>query len=724
MSRRAGWTLARTAFALAISIVGGACEAEDGDDTRVMVVIDAEPAVRQVVADVELVVTSGTGPVSGWALRHESSLTPGDGPVPWPLEVGLEPRAGNIDVSYQVVATALGVGGETLAQVRAVSGYIAGADLRLPMVFDLACLQRDTLCNETSTCLAGACVDPQIAPEDLARAGQAAADGPGQGGEDPADAGQDPDGPSTVDAGAGDPIDVQSDGEPECDGSSVDCIEAVECPGGRCEGCPSGYVDDGGCVPFLASLGHSAGRLTPGLDALQTDYTLELPLLARTFTVEPVVASGVQLEVTEAEELDGGRFEVGPVPAMGSPELELTLTGDGGADRDYTFALQRDSRQLTYLKSSRASEGDTLGRSVALRGSTLVVGAPGEDAGATDSGAVYVFEREPGGGVSEQARLTGPAVEGAGFGSCVALDGELMVVGSPYDDATSGAVHVFRRSGDRWNLVQRITHPQPALFNEFGIALDLLDGRLAVGATGDDREGLDRGAVFIYAWDGNAFGAPTRLHPETQSGWFGSSVSLDAERLAVGATGDSDLGLVAGAAYLFQHDGERFVQQARFTAERRGEGDFFGESIDLDGDTLVVGAFGDPTEALEGGAVHVFRQMDGGWRLEQRVAPEVPLEGAHFGARVALQGELMLVGGGNGSAGRVHVFERHGGDWREIATLPREPFDPEDRFGGAVAIDGENFLVGAYGEDSASRSVDGDASNDDAPSAGAAYLLR
>ena len=717
MNRRGGHSGGCWIWLVALS-AAMAC-GEDAPDTQVMVVIDAEPAVVDRIADVELEVTSGTGPISSWVLRHKASLTPGDGPITWPLEVALEPRASSVDDSYHVVATALDGRGETIAQVRAVSGYIEGSARRLPLVFDLACLQRDSLCNASLTCLAGACVDPEIRPEDLLPGDSTTTD-PIQRGEDMT--------PPEVDGGTPPaPMDGGDDAEPAdaptgCDGPPTECFEAVDCPEGLCDGCAVGYIDDEGCVPFVADFGASAGTLAQGIDALETRYTLRLSLLTHKLTLAPMVVAGVQVQVEGAADVGDGSFVVEPVP-IGSHELAFNLSDDAGASRRYMLTLERGSQPQGYLKSSRAAEGDELGFSVAYDGDTVAVGAPAEDGADEDTGAVYIFVRGAGGAFELQDRVEGSTVGGARFGGAVALDGDVLVVGSPYD-GSSGAVHVFRRSAGRWGGVERLTHPEPAFLDEFGISVALDGTRLVVGATGDDGDRADGGGVFIYEWDGSTFGTPTRLGPVNDSGWFGASVAIHGDMLAVGATGESPLALFHGAAYLFEHDGDSYVQRARVVAPEQGSTDFFGHSVAVDGDVLVVGAPGDEDEAPEGGAVYVFRDGADGFRLEQRLVSELPVEGGQFGLHVALRGAVILTGSPGDAGGLAHVFEHDAGAWQEVATLVPEPSDRGDRYGAAVAIAGESFVIGAPGEASATQVVDGDAEDNSASGAGAAYPMR
>jgi len=148
---------------LALSGCGGT---ETVPRTQVMVVIDAEPAVRAMAADVDIEVLSGSGPISGWEPRGMQSLTTGDDAIAWPLEAALVPRKGGTDRAFVVIATAYDAGGTALAQVRAISGYVKGKTLTLPLLFEDLCLGKLS-CEETKTCRAGNCVPANVDPGDL-----------------------------------------------------------------------------------------------------------------------------------------------------------------------------------------------------------------------------------------------------------------------------------------------------------------------------------------------------------------------------------------------------------------------------------------------------------------------------------------------------------------------------------------------------------------------------
>jgi len=740
-----------------------ACKEPD-PATQVMVVIDAEPGVRERITDVELSIKSGEGDVSAWSSRFEANITPGGGPVPWPLEIALVPGNGEVQRSYVVVARARGESGGVLAEVRAISGYVAGRSLSLPLVFDAACLERTSLCDPSFTCRAGGCVDPFIPPSELlpfepgVRPGERESGAGGSAGTR---------GGSSGAGGAGGPASDASvepglDASTGCIGTAEVCMPGarVEC-GEECEGCPEGFVrlPGGACAPLLVGMTLSRGEPAPALNAVDTHYRIELPLLAETLTFALAVAEGVEVEargnrVSAASE--GVGFTVRNVP-LGESTVQLTLrpTGshNGHESRTYELTFGRSGQQRSYLKASNTGAGDTFGHAVATEGDTIVVGAPLEDSSTADlaardnqrqnSGAAYVFQREAA-SYREIAYLKASPIEERGeFGTAVAIDHDTIAIGAPGEGA-GGSVYLYRRTmGGGWTLEQRVAPARAHQGRRFGAALALRGDVLAVGAPADDTFALDGGAVYVFRRSGGSWGEGTVVGSENVAPavWIGSGVALDDTRMFAGATGESSDVYPRGAVYAYALSGGAYVETQKIYEQEVGPLDFFGDSVAIDGDTLVVGAFGASGSAAGNGLLYVYRQGTEGFALEQVIGASNPSEDAHLGVRVVLRGDLIITGapdedsgarGVNGDisvAGRTdsgagYVFVRDGTRWSQLALIKSMEPGAGDRYGFSVAANDDTIVFGAPGESSGATGVDGDTLDATAQGSGAVYVIR
>lgn len=317
--------------------------------------------------------------------------------------------------------------------------------------------------------------------------------------------------------------------------------------------------------------------------------------------------------------------------------------------------------RLPELFASNAARGDEFGFALAIEGETLAVGARfGDTPGVQDAGAVYVFRRGEG-DWQESARITAPdAASGAQFGAAVALHNGFLAVGAPLNSGrgtASGAVYVFAREGEGWTLQDKLVSSRTAPFDNFGTAL-ALDGRtLVVGAPFADGERGGEGTVHVFALAKSRWTEVRTLSAaEAAAGdQLGFAVALAGDTLAAGARRDDHGGHTdAGSVVIFEREGEEWRERPRLTAGAGARsGDLFGGAVALSGDRLLVGA-----SLADGanGAAFVFERQGGDWILLDRVSPSRGA-GGRFGFSVALSGTTAVAGAfaAEGGAGAVSV---------------------------------------------------------------------
>lgn len=257
--------------------------------------------------------------------------------------------------------------------------------------------------------------------------------------------------------------------------------------------------------------------------------------------------------------------------------------------------------QQQKLTASDGVPEDSFGNTVAVDGSTILVGAYAATVGGNSAqGAVYVFSLQ--GGTWEQTqKLT--AAEGAAndlFGNGVGIRNDVAVVGSletVTGHSQTGAAYVFAQSGGVWTQVQKLNDPAPSNSASFGQAFALDDTTLLVGAIGQNVGGTMSGAVYVFAQAGGVWTQTQELSPNDGQllGLFGISLGLDGGRALIGARQFNDI----GKAYLFTADGGVWTQADQFSASDGHENDLFGMSVALRGNVALVGA---PQNNFPGGA--------------------------------------------------------------------------------------------------------------------------
>ncbi|MCH8987788.1 MAG: hypothetical protein IIA92_03175 [Chloroflexi bacterium] len=244
----------------------------------------------------------------------------------------------------------------------------------------------------------------------------------------------------------------------------------------------------------------------------------------------------------------------GDTVIIGAPTDTPTGTNSGAA---YVFI--RTGSVWTEQAKLTASDGamsDNFGWSVYIDGDTAAVGALGESFNGSNSGAAYVFTRT-GGVWTEQAKLTASdGTTGDNFGRSVALSGDTLAVGAPGDSdkgADTGAAYVFVRTDGVWAEQAKLTASDGATTDNFGWSVSVSGDTVAAGAFGDIAKGIDAGSVYIYNRSGTSWAEQANL---TATGAaiehkLGISVSLSGNDLVAGAPGDFQKGTATGAAHVF-----------------------------------------------------------------------------------------------------------------------------------------------------------------------------
>lgn len=379
--------------------------------------------------------------------------------------------------------------------------------------------------------------------------------------------------------------------------------------------------------------------------------------------------------------------------------------------------------ETLILTASDGDLNDFFGVAVDLSGDYAAVGATGDDAVGFEAGAVYVYERdlEDPAAWNEVAKLT--ASDGRGgdqFGTRVALDGPTLVVGAPFVRATtdSGAAYVFERDpvDGSWDEVAKLVPSDRGANDRFGIAVTVDGGRVAVGSV-DDELGPSAGAVYLFGRDQGGPGAWGQVTKITAPGgaagdYFGNGVSLSGDLLAVGKPQGQPLGPAVGpgAVHLFREDPidpALWVEEALLLASDGDFGNLFGYSVALDGNRVVAGAPAEDGRGSDAGAAYVYERDFGGpdaWGEIRKISAFDGEPNDSFGYAVDLEGDRAVVGaflsdGAGNNRGSAHVFvrdfNRDGKElWRQEAKLVASDPQSGDSLGVSVAWSGNDVLVG------------------------------
>ena len=315
---------------------------------------------------------------------------------------------------------------------------------------------------------------------------------------------------------------------------------------------------------------------------------------------------------------------------------------------------------------------------------------------------------------------------GDNFGSSVAISGNTMVVGAPYESSaakgingsqtsnaadSSGAAYVFVRSGTTWKQLAYLKASNTNAADNFGFSVAISGNTIIVGAPFEDsaatgvngnqadNSAMSAGAAYVFVRSSTTWKQQAYLKASNAkaSATFGTDVAISGNLAVVGAPAESSAATgvngngadtsapFAGAAYVFARSSTTWSQQAYLKASNTDANDAFGTVVDISGSTVVVGA---PTEASNATGVNAV--------------------GTDNSAN---------------SAGAAYVFTGSAGVWTQQAYLKASNTDIGDEFGSSVAVSGNEVLVGAIGEASAATGVTGNQADNTLTNSGAVYAF-
>ena len=409
-----------------------------------------------------------------------------------------------------------------------------------------------------------------------------------------------------------------------------------------------------------------------------------------------------------------------------------------------------------------------------------------------DTGATYPLTIDPTWVQQASLKASNPGADDL-FGVSVAIAGDTIVVGARYEDScddgsitnpgdnactNAGAAYAFTRSGTTWSQQASLKASDSGAADNFGGSVAIAGDTIVVGATGEascddgsitnpgDNACSNAGAAYVFTRSGTTWSQQASLKASNSgvNDFFGESVAIAGDTIVVGAfyeascddgsiTNPGDDGCAyAGAAYVFTRSGTTWSPQASLKASNSGADDFFGYSVAIAGDTIVVGAR-DEASCDDGsitnpgddactyaGAAYVFTRSGTTWSPQASLKASNSGTDDEFGSSVAIAGDTIVVGArseascDDGSitnpgdndctyAGAAYVFTRSGSSWSQQASLKASNSGGYDFFGGSVAIAGDTVVIGATGEASCDDGSITNPGDDGCAYAGAAYLF-
>ena len=372
-------------------------------------------------------------------------------------------------------------------------------------------------------------------------------------------------------------------------------------------------------------------------------------------TVRTRMPATQQAELAASDGAPGDQFGGGNndvVAIFGSTAVIGAPGKNSHTGAAYVFVRSGSTwKQLAELTASDAAGGDNFGYAVSIYGSTIVVGEPSQNFG---TGAVYVFTGS-GSTWSQRAELTASdGSRGSGFGRSVALYGSALLVGAD----GSNEAYVFTGSGSSWSEPAVLVSPLGVRNGDgFGWSVALHNSTALIGAPS-----TNSGTGTAYIYGRTSTGAWTKRAALTASdGTSGDELGYSAGLTGSSALVGAVFAHATGAAYVFTHTATGWSEQTELRASDGAGGDNFGTSVSIyyfgqaAATGAVVGANGKNSSA---GAAYAFTSTGSGWSQLGKLKASDGAPGDSLGTSVALYGRTAIVGapGHDSSTGAAYEF--------------------------------------------------------------------
>ncbi|MDD3686717.1 MAG: MBG domain-containing protein, partial [Bacteroidales bacterium] len=325
------------------------------------------------------------------------------------------------------------------------------------------------------------------------------------------------------------------------------------------------------------------------------------------------------------------------------------------------------------------------------------------------------------------------------FGYSVAIDGNYAVVGAYWEDhdasgantlSNAGSAYIFEFNGTTWTQAQKIVAPDRNVDDLFGASVSISGNYIVVGAYQEDENASGTGTVSnsgsAYVYKNNAgtwaFQQKICASDRFTDDFFGQSVAIDGQYIIVGAwredenaAGSATLAQ-AGSAYVFKNTADVWTQTQKIVASDRAAADYFGWSVALSGNYAIIGAYAEDENSggsgtmSEAGSAYIFLNTAGTFSQVQKIVPSDRAASDYFGYSVDIDNNYLIVGAYNEdedaagadtklSAGSAYIFKNNAGTWSQLQKIVTSDRTAYDQFGLNVSISGSYAAIGANLED-------------------------
>ncbi|MFT6336355.1 MAG: hypothetical protein ACJATI_003114 [Halioglobus sp.] len=395
---------------------------------------------------------------------------------------------------------------------------------------------------------------------------------------------------------------------------------------------------------------------------------------------------------------------------------QIVTVIDDESPTPVTGGLSTEWEEITSLLASDGHVDQEFGYSVDISNEWAIVGARSDNQLGPAAGAAYLMWYDGAIWTEHSKILASNGLKEDQFGSSVSISGTRVVVGAlgaNLDGIDKGAAYIFDYNGTSWVETAILTASNGSDDDFFGTTVSISNNFVVIGATGEDSISINSGAAYIYEYKEPWLEVGILKADDAESDdEFGYDVSISGTNAVIGARFEDSDGVNSGAAYIFEQGDifETWTQSRKLEPNNVGANFEFGTSVDISGNHVVVGSPHNNTEGVNAGAAFIFIKNGPDWLLDQFIQADDILENDEFGTSVSISANYVAVGSpnklsGNIDGGAVYVFRYNESTWLQESTMLASDASTGDLFGSAVAVYGHNIITGAYSKDLTSNDV-------------------
>jgi hypothetical protein len=400
-----------------------------------------------------------------------------------------------------------------------------------------------------------------------------------------------------------------------------------------------------------------------------------------------------------------GSTDNGIINDLANGTYYATVTAFDGIGNSTTSACSTDTIRVsnpeTILMASDGASGDRYAESVSISGNNVLVGARWDDG---LSGSAYLHQYNPSTGLWGELKLTPSDGTAERFGTSVSISENSALVGARGDGIVLGSAYLYQYNPDTGNWDEtKLLATDGVAGDNFGASVSISENNILIGADANDDAGFNSGSAYLYQynpatylWDEVKITASDADADDN----FGRSVAISGNNAVVGSSKDDDNGSNSGSVYLYQYNPNTGSwDEVKLTASDGDVNDWFGGSVAISGNNIVVGASGDDDNGSSSGSVYLYQYNPNmsTWD-ETKITASDGAADDNFGS-VAISENSILIGasGDTSYAGSAYLFQKNPstGSWDETKITASDG-TAYDFFGSAIGISGNTSIIGAY----------------------------